>query len=547
MKKLLILIVLFTAIYFSSCKLELAPVIETIPNLTPPDCVTGTKYRTVEFDYPYGDISDTINYLFRDGGAHFNSAFDRCGIGQGMIKPNMSGTQNGYEEFNQANDDAIIRYVVDEYKPYHYDNLGTGYLLAISAAPNAISYGTTSQFFYEKTSVIFTHNIQYDYSSFFWLARSKTIIHEIGHMIGYLWDNEPHSGRLADTCVMHQGEYSTTNPICRFQQFCDNCACEIYENDYFVNKRKSNILSKIIKTDKKSNIEINILSNKSEYLKLEPVWITVQMKNTGSDVDSVNLHESMELLPKFVVTDMKGNVLNYKYISFEYGPPKYIKLNSNEIINYDIELLLGYGDKLLSEKHPFKYIPGSYFSEGNYSVLIDFDNDYKKGTISSNKINFSVKSPENNELLVFNDILKINRQYDSDKIAWGDYIGAIKDLYNTNSIYSEEILLNSIYPVCWLQGSFSNTKNNYLFNKGLIEDCKTFFDKYPNSGYCNMLLKEFLSPYVRISKKSRNDVDNFLNALIEKYPSTKIYDAAIKLKSEGVFLNSLFSNKRKGN
>ena len=37
----------------------------------------------------------------------------------------------------------------------------------------------------------------------------------------------------------------------------------------------------LTKVNNKSNLEINIVSNKSEYYQLEPVWITVQIKNIG--------------------------------------------------------------------------------------------------------------------------------------------------------------------------------------------------------------------------------------------------------------------------
>ncbi|MDD5363117.1 MAG: hypothetical protein PHN88_13365 [Ignavibacteria bacterium] len=57
----------------------------------------------------------------------------------------------------------------------------------------------------------------------------------------------------------------------------------------------------INKSYKKSNIGINITSDKSEYSLLEPVWITVQFKNTGANVDSIDVFGELELYPKFLV------------------------------------------------------------------------------------------------------------------------------------------------------------------------------------------------------------------------------------------------------
>ena len=157
----------------------------------------------------------------------------------------------------------------------------------------------------------------------------------------------------------------------------------------------------VIDSNVNSKFEINILSNKNEYYQLEPVWMTIQIKNTSPNVDSIDIHDNIELLPGFRVTDKNGNELIYHYNLGLYGRPNFIKINGNGQISFDVELSMGFGENNLGEHLRAKYYPITYFSKGKYSVTLHYRKALNKEMLQSNKINFEVKLPENDELKVF--------------------------------------------------------------------------------------------------------------------------------------------------
>ncbi len=291
------------------------------------------------------------------------------------------------------------------------------------------------------------------------------------------------------------------------------------------------------KSYNKSIFEVNIVSNKNEYYQLEPVWITIQIKNISPNVDSVDIHGNIDLLKRFQVTDENGNQLKGHYPLIDYGSGNFIKINGHEQISYDVELSTGFSENNLGEHMSSRYSPISYFSKGIYSVILNFYNTYdakEYELFQSNKINFEVNSPENDELKIFNKLLEIIKIYDVEHLSWENYINDLNKLYdeNQNSIYSEEIFYNCIYFPILFQVGPTNNENRNMFNEKFVERCKVFLNKHPNSFYSEEILNHLLPRYANTFNKSKQDVINFLNELIDKHPNTKIQSAALKYKRD---------------
>jgi hypothetical protein len=300
----------------------------------------------------------------------------------------------------------------------------------------------------------------------------------------------------------------------------------------------------LTKVNNKSNFEINIVSNKSEYYQLEPVWVTVQIKNIGTNVDSINIQNSLDLLPKFFVTDSIGNKLSYQYLFFRYRKPNYIKLMKDEQTSYDVELSLGFSENKLGVTKQL-YLPRFYFSKGKYSVILQLTSDFemRKEMMHSNKIEFTVKPPENYELNIFNRLIEISKIQDVKSTDWDEYLTGLKNLYDSSqyNIYSDEIFYNYVFVTDVMS---TNKEYRRFFTDNFINDCTAFFDKYPDSFYSENILESFITPYIHLLNKSKQDVSDFLDTLINKYPDTKIQKAALNLSGNNEFFDSHFKKRK---
>jgi len=379
---------------------------------------------------------------------------------------------------------------------------------------------------------LFAKNLYLTFPTFYQLANSKATIHEVGHMLGHMYDLDQDTGRLADTCVMIQNHYSTTDPICTVRQFCDKHACNVYANTFTTSKIFVKRSPDLNNDSKNSNLEISLKSNKNEYFQMEPIWVTVQIKNVGSDIDSVDLIGSIDLLPNFIISNAGGLQLSYHYFVVSHGAQHLIKLQPNEQTSFDMELSIGYGDISVSEKYHLL----SYFSEDKYNAKIKFYNYLNHESAISNDIEFTVKAPTGVEFDNFNNLVNTVKKYDITSPDWKSYIKELKDFFTNNqsSIYSEEMYFNYIYQ------SVMQQKDRNIFNLKFIEECKAFFDKYPNSFYSENILKSLLPPYIRMLKISKQSFYDFLNELINKYPNTKVQTAASKLYNDKKFIKHFY-------
>lgn len=282
----------------------------------------------------------------------------------------------------------------------------------------------------------------------------------------------------------------------------------------------------------KSNFEVNIESNKKIYLQLEPVWITVTIKNTGASIDSLIIYDKNEFLHQMFVKDSSGLPVIDKYPLVEYGNGKIIKLNSKEQVSFDVGLYRGFGDnKLLYLFSPFYYL-----SNGKYSVLLKFCDEPAHKIVTSNKTEFTVKQPQGNDLTVFEQLIELINSIDKKSPNSVEFAKGLKNIYDNNkkSIYSENILYNYL------------DKENFS-NENLIEEFNNFFNKYPNSCYSDDLIRKLSFAYVKNLKKSEQELINLLNDIIKRYPNTKLSNSASNFLNDERLMNRLFRKKIQSN
>ncbi|MDD5363118.1 MAG: hypothetical protein PHN88_13370 [Ignavibacteria bacterium] len=235
-------------------------------------------------------------------------------------------------------------------------------------------------------------------------------------------------------------------------------------------------------------------------------------------------------------------MLKYHYFLADYATPNIIKLEKNEQKSYDIELSNAYGNIQLMGK----YRPRAYFSEGKYSVMLKHGTDYLKEIIYSNKIEFSSKTPENNDLNIFNRLIYICKIYDVKFTDWENYNNDLKRLYydNNSNIYSEEIFYNYFQNTLMILDIPEHKEYGKLFNDRFIGECEAFLDKNPDTYYSGKILEGLLPNYVRRLNKSKAEAYYYLKGLMNKYPNTKIHSAVINYLSNTKYINRFFERRK---
>ncbi len=353
------------------------------------------------------------------------------------------------------------------------------------------------------------------YSSFLGKAKEKCVTHEIGHHIG-MFEHETDTGCYASSCVMKQHHYEEGDPVLEKCHFCDYHTCWLHHR--FINGLRYrniptfNSYSGV--SSNSSNIKISISSSKNEYLELEPVWLIIKIKNEGGDLDSIQLYEKYDLLEKLEIITSDQLKLPYHSLFVEHEL-KYIKMQPDEELSYDIEISEGFGNVMLSDR--VNHSPRSYFSEGQYNIQSHYKTS--KGISHSNTLKINIKKPEEPELKAFNDIIDI---YQNHGIKIRDYLKASQELEtfikeNSTSVYCEQAFYYYMYTIIL---------HKELLNKNFIDNCLWFFGNFQNSFYSYDILKRSLRPFVKINGKSQDKLMEYLRNLVEKYPRTKIGYAA---------------------
>lgn len=302
----------------------------------------------------------------------------------------------------------------------------------------------------------------------------------------------------------------------------------------------------INKSYNKSNFEIIITSNKKEYSQLEPIWLTIQIKNDSPNADSLDLYNDMDFLNFSIVSNIYGKRLEYKPIALIERGPNFIKFENNEQKTFYVELSDGYGENIFGGGNRILFKPRKYFSEGKYSVVQNIINRETKERFYSNKIEFLVKSPENSDLNIFNRLIEIDKTYNVKTPMWNNYIEDLKNLYykKKNNNYSDEIFYNYMHTILYVQAFPEDRGFKNFFSDGFIGECKAFINKNPDSYYCEKIIENLLPHYVTGLNKSNLDAYFFLKDLMGGHPGTKIESAVLKYLSNEKYINHFFRNRR---
>lgn len=414
-----------------------------------PSCVHTTNIMPkAEYDYLYGYVEDALIdcQIFtkdNDNGARFQKAFKRCGCQSITFFPQQEGSNNSLYNLDSIADKyALDNWMVNTYKPNHYNHtdiqnnpLDSAYLLSINtiSSNNKTLLGLSNA--QEHYSIVIAGNLRFCFPTFIAKALQKCATHEMGHFIGVINDEGTLcSGNYSTICVMKQGGYEIGNEIMEKCRFCDYHACMIYNR--LISKFKSQpifSLSNIYSGSLQSNrFSFNINSNKEEYLQLEPIWLTLTIKNIGEKLDSIDIHEATDFLPKITVTNSQGINLEYRYFIGSYNGPNYVKIRPGEEICYLDEISICFGQNRI-ENYP--YNPRHYFSEGQYKVSCKYYTDTVK--LISNEISFKILKPKGDELKLFSEILSLC----SSNLEINKRKDALLVLYDTypNSVYEEEV------------------------------------------------------------------------------------------------------------
>lgn len=268
-----------------------------------------------------------------------------------------------------------------------------------------------------------------------------------------------------------------------------------------------------------SNIIISITTNKNTYFELEPVWLSINIRNESERIDSVDIADDVDLLSNLLVTYNKNFQINYHYLSIEHLP-SYIKIIPGQEKQYNIEILNGYGNREIENQ--VNYAPISYFIEGNYNIQSHLN--FSNGIIYSNITSFKVIKPDSSELHTFKNILNIYETDTNNQNNHKNEAVELKKIINdhSQSVYVEQAFYYYVVTI---------VQNKQLLEKGFIDDCLSFFDIHPNSYYNYDILRLSLRPFVKINGKSKTLVKEYLVNLKEKYPNTEISKAA------DIFLN----------
>jgi hypothetical protein len=228
-------------------------------------------------------------------------------------------------------------------------------------------------------------------------------------------------------------------------------------------------------------LEAKLELYKKSYLVREPIWVNIQVTNTGKQEGEFYFMT----YDRLIISDSKGK----KYPShafIEYINP--VALKSHEILRQQFDILNNYGAPRDSF-HVRWYLPSE-----KYNVYYDLLKNVK-----SEICTFQVSEPEGDELKAMNLLkeaydLQIQR---NDKESLGKLKELIR-LYPKSQYYIYALLLSA----------------------GSLDDWYDLIQRFPNSGEAIQAIGSIALTYE--NKKDKQGFIDAMNNLIQKYPDTDI-------------------------
>lgn len=264
-----------------------------------------------------------------------------------------------------------------------------------------------------------------------------------------------------------------------------------------------------------SGITLQLVSNKTEYLEGEKIWLTATALNKGSKIDSITMFNEVGLMNYTIVQNIYGENFPVRYFSASYRkiPQNILNPGEMERVNYGIL----YSHAPIREGESWDNF---YLQPDSYVVYIEHTLRYGDTMkVRSNEIRFTVVEPDLEERKILNEFRKINGMpfktpYEKIKKA-----NAYYELLNTENIsrskYYEQTFRN--------YASFISLGNVQTDSKIFIADCKKFSNTFPNSYYLGPVLYAIASMLKNIDEKEEI-VPVFVELKINNY-DTRLSDA----------------------
>jgi hypothetical protein len=504
--------------------------------------ILETKNVTVEFEYMnYANYLSGTNDMINSATSSFNQS--NVKVNMTHIGPNTTGTSPDFtwdmrittnfgEWVNSPY--GFVPYIKLNKTEKYYVVTGHEYTIIQPNNAEKKDWGTTGDYYDEQNnrylySFVFLSNIDEDIVGTDLKKIScydMTMIHELMHQIGKIFDISEHgnhtSGENQYKCPLNESQtiynnnptmltnITSTWPICdhHIQTTRNGTGTEMQ------NSTKRNISG----AEKDNNKDIlELFLTKTKYKLFEPIEVLFKYINTGLEDDSIYLlfDDNFDYM-KFNLKDENGNIYNSKFTPhFDVGflKPEYIVKPGDTLLAV-MQLYL-YG-KIPKNNDSSFFGTSGYFPVGIYSGYSFAE------ILKSNNINFEIEDLSREERIILN--LTKNNNFEK-----------IKSEYPSNNFneYISRIEVRNIL-VKVLENSLSITK--------LATAYENFINQYPNSFYSLYYLGSYLNI---ISHKNKSDIENNMQLLIDKNPSTIVSNYLNNNFMRKIIIDNILENKYK--
>ncbi len=243
------------------------------------------------------------------------------------------------------------------------------------------------------------------------------------------------------------------------------------------------LINPIYSQEGSGDLVLKIKIEKSDFLKAEPLWVKVSLTNTGN--------ENKEVIPidrgvlkqylKFFMNNAVGEDIGYGCVVPHFaGEPKIVLKPNETVFDYfDLHEFFGNQDRGR----------GSLF-ENSYVFWVELHFNGK--VLKSNKISFSIKEPEGDEIITHDLFYKgCNTWYvEKDKLEALEIFKTITTDY-PKSVYAEL----SLDYIAFLYLIVLSDADNTIFT------VKELINKYPNSYFIIENFKTYISALKRLNKE----------------------------------------------
>lgn len=529
--KYLFLVSMFVAVSLVSTSYKGCDTVPVFENQgRKPSCIDTTKAQH-RFYYTYQfmrDYQQTVDYNIFAGNAGPNVQDAFLNKGNILEIPNIiSPGINSYEHL-------IIKYPggLDEMQSklgtYWFKNrindpiYQDGYACGIDSLEGILDsnyYGTIGvSLVGEKHglawSFVFVGLMRIVYPTLTDLYVQGCLAHELGHQIGL--DGNAHyfhGGYDVDKCIMHKPLTSELIGRGGGLVFCDDHICFLYQHTDTIGQT-DNLMEAGISSDK--NISLKISMEKTTYVEDEDIFLNFSIKNSGSSIDSLRKLGS-KLTQGIVLKDSKGKSSYFKGIDILTADDPYYKMQPGEERSYETELIDHYGTRSNNV-----LIIGTHYDlpAGEYTVqIVCTKNDYGKN-IRSNVLAFSVIAPHDSENTALYELKQIYQLPPTN-----EQLNRYRDF---SYKYPESIYMDKSfnYYVALTDGKSLNQV------KDVIEDCKWFVKRKPNSHYAERSLNVCHDYIVASNYVGKDDFNEFLDFVKQTYPNTRASKTATKLRGD---------------